>query len=170
MSWRRASAASSPAREGRTASCAKAGGANVQTSKTKANRLPRGQTERTIRLIKNSCPSLKDRPAKGGATALPSRPQIDANLALSKVPNRPPLTFQLHVADLPMVTQRYDVIQGKRGDAGRVLMERPAKKRKSVAQSKLRTTTYVEVPACNRSDSGRYKFSNVRGAESQRNV
>src|SRR6266446_6020774 len=126
MSWRRASAASSPAREGRTASCAEAGSApkNVETSKKKPNRLPRGQTERTIRLIKITCSSQKDRPAKGGATALPSRPQIDANLA---------------------------------------------KKRKSVAQSKLRTTTYVEVSACNRFDSGRYKFSNVRGADSQGN-
>jgi hypothetical protein len=73
------------------------------------------------------------------------------------------------VAALPMVTQRYDVIQGKRrirlGDFGGKL----AKKRKSVAQSKLRTTTYVEVSACNRFDSGRYKFSNVRGADSQGN-
>src|SRR5438874_2876936 len=55
---------------------------NVETSKKKPNRLPRGQTERTIRLIKITCSSQKDRPAKGGATALPSRPQIDANLAL----------------------------------------------------------------------------------------
>jgi hypothetical protein len=74
------------------------------------------------------------------------------------------------VAALPMVTQRYDVIQGKRritlGDFGGKL----AKKRKSVAQSKLRTTTYVEVSACNHSDSNRYKFSNVRGAGSQGNV
>jgi len=45
-----------------------------------------------------------------------------------------------------------------------------AKKRKSVAQSKLRTTTYVEVLACYRSDSGRIKFSNVRDAGSQGNV
>jgi hypothetical protein len=69
-----------------------------------------------------------------------------------------------------MVTQRYDVIQGKSritlGDFG----GKVAKKRKGVAQSKLRTTTYVEVSACNRSDSGRYKFSNVRGADSQGNV
>jgi hypothetical protein len=69
-----------------------------------------------------------------------------------------------------MVTQRYDVIQGKRritlGDFGGKL----AKKRKSVAQSKLRTMTYVEVSACNRSDSGRDKFSNVRGADTQGNV
>ena len=46
-----------------------------------------------------------------------------------------------------MVTQRYDVIQGKRrirlGDFGGKL----AKKRKNVAQSKLRTTTYVAVRA-----------------------
>src|SRR5437763_12064126 len=84
MSWRRASAASSPASEGRTASCAKAGSApnNAETSKKKPNLLPGGQTERTIRLIKITCSSLKDRPVKGGATALPSRPQIDANLAL----------------------------------------------------------------------------------------
>jgi hypothetical protein len=74
------------------------------------------------------------------------------------------------VAALPMVTQRYDVIQGKRritlGDFG----GKARQKRKNVAQSKLRTTTYVEVSACNRSDSGRYKFSNVRGVDSQGNV
>jgi hypothetical protein len=75
------------------------------------------------------------------------------------------------VAALPMVTQRYDVIQGKRRiTLGEILVESSPKKRKSVAQSKLRTTTYVEVSACNRSDSGRYKFSNVRGADSQGNV
>jgi hypothetical protein len=51
-----------------------------------------------------------------------------------------------------------------------ILVETLAKKRKSMAQSKLRTTTYAEVLACNRSDSGRYKFSNVRGAGSQGNV
>ncbi len=45
-----------------------------------------------------------------------------------------------------------------------------AKKKKNVAQSKLRTTTYAEVLACNRSDFGRYEFSNVRGADSQGNV
>jgi hypothetical protein len=49
-------------------------------------------------------------------------------------------------------------------------VEKLAKKRKSVAQSKLQTTTYVEVWARNRSDSGRIKFSNVRDAGSQGNV
>jgi len=70
-----------------------------------------------------------------------------------------------------MVTQRYDVIQGKRRvTLGEVFAESLAKKRKSVAQSKLRTITYVEILACNRSDSRRYKFRNVRGADNQRNV
>jgi hypothetical protein len=55
---------------------------------------------------------------------------------------------------------------GTLGDFGGKL----AKKRKSMAQSKLRTTTYVEVLACNRFDFGRYKFNNVRGADSQGNV
>src|SRR5437660_68473 len=84
MSWRRASAASSPAREGRTASCAKAGNApnNVQTSKAHPNRLPRRQTEgRTPRLIKITCPRLKNRSAIGGAAALPFPTQIDPGLA-----------------------------------------------------------------------------------------
>jgi hypothetical protein len=74
------------------------------------------------------------------------------------------------VAALPMVTQRYDVIQGKRRITLRDFGGKLAKKRKNVAQSKLRTMTYVEVSARNRSDSGRYKFSNVRGADSQGNV
>jgi len=74
------------------------------------------------------------------------------------------------VAALPMVTQRYDVIQGKREAGLAVLVETPAKKRKIVAQSKLQTITDVEVSACNRSDSGRYKFSSVLGADSQGNV
>jgi F420-0:gamma-glutamyl ligase-like protein len=74
------------------------------------------------------------------------------------------------VAALPMVTQRYDVIQWKRRISWGILVGKLAKKRKSVAQSKLRTMTYVEVSARNRSDSGRYKFSNVRGADSQGNV
>jgi hypothetical protein len=69
-----------------------------------------------------------------------------------------------------MVTQRYDVIQGKRRISWGILVEKPAKKRKSVAQSKLRTTTYAEVSARNRSDYGRHKFSNVRGADTQGNV
>ena len=51
-----------------------------------------------------------------------------------------------------------------------ILVGKLAKKRKSVAQSKLRTMTYVEVSARNRSDSGRHKFSSVRGADSQGNV
>jgi len=69
-----------------------------------------------------------------------------------------------------MVTQRYDVIQGKREAALGSFGGNASKKRKIVAQSKLRTITYVEVSACNRSDSGRYKFSSVRGADSQGNV
>jgi hypothetical protein len=74
------------------------------------------------------------------------------------------------VAALPMVTQRYDVIQGKRRISWGILVEKLANKRKRVAQSKLRTTTYVEVSARNHSDSGRYKFSNVRGANTQGHV
>jgi hypothetical protein len=74
------------------------------------------------------------------------------------------------VAALPMVTQRYDVIQGKRGVTLGSLVGRLAKKRKSVAQSKLQTITYVEVSACNRSDSGRYKFGSVPSADSERNI
>jgi hypothetical protein len=73
------------------------------------------------------------------------------------------------VAALPMVTQ-IRCNSRENGLRRGILVEKLAKKRKSMAQSKLRTTTYVEVLACNRSDSGRYKFNNVRGAGSQGNV
>jgi hypothetical protein len=57
------------------------------------------------------------------------------------------------------------------GDCGTKARAQKKKKRGAgVAQSKLPTITYVEVLACNRSDSGRYKFSNVRGADNQRSV
>src|SRR5438552_17284232 len=102
MSWRRASAASSPAREGRTTSCAKAGSAsnNVETSKKKPNRLPCGQTERTIRLIKITCSSQKIDQQKAARPPCPLVLKSTQISHLVKVSNPPPLTFQLQCGRL----------------------------------------------------------------------
>lgn len=87
-----------------------------------------------------------------------------------KISNPPPLTFQLQRGRLADGYSDAMQFKGKGGLRWVILVEKLAKKRKSMAQSKLRTTTYVEDLACNRSDSGCYKFSNVRSAGSQGNV
>jgi hypothetical protein len=59
------------------------------------------------------------------------------------------------MAALPMVTQRSDVIQGKRRiSLGSSLPERLPKKEKAWRSLSFGTITYVEALVCNRSASG----------------
>src|SRR5437660_231316 len=90
---------------------------------------------------------------------------------LVKVPNPPPTTFQLQRGRLADgYSEKRCNSREKRGFAGSSLAERLPKKEKAWRSLSFRIMTYVEVLACNRSDSGHHKFSSVRGACSWRGV